>query len=485
MTGTLLLGGMSEVAARTWRITPDGGGDAPTVQAGIDSAAAGDVVLLAAGTYTWNEQGGRSGAMLHVALGITLRGESGAASTILDAESQGRVLACSGTAHPVVLEDLAFVNGLAPTERLPLAARRPAGPLAPADSHGGAIEVHGVAVPLIRRCIFRNNRAQGGAAHGGAVCCDDATIEDCEFTGNEAGVSGPTNGFGGAVWCKGARIQRSIFRDNKAWGYEAARGGAVHSVSATIRDCRFEGNRAECPGSPRGGAIEDGGFAAIERCVFRGNGADGHYFSASGGAADAGSATLVDCLFVGNFATCGQGPGQGGALSGDALAVRRCIFIDNEAKRTNPLGAGRGGAIFARFHSSIESCTLIGNGAGTADGIGAIYFEEDGTVQSTIVAFTGPGQTCSGSGTWRCCDLFANAGGNAPCGVDERGNFSADPLLCAADPGAQGDVTVRADSPCLAGNRPTSCEDIGAGGAGCVATRVAASTWSELKRLYR
>jgi hypothetical protein len=38
--------------ARTWRITSAGSGDAPTIQAGIDSAAAGDMVLLADGVYT-------------------------------------------------------------------------------------------------------------------------------------------------------------------------------------------------------------------------------------------------------------------------------------------------------------------------------------------------------------------------------------------------------------------------------------------------
>ena len=42
----------STVSAGTWRITSDGTGDAPTIQAGIDSAAAGDTIALANGTFT-------------------------------------------------------------------------------------------------------------------------------------------------------------------------------------------------------------------------------------------------------------------------------------------------------------------------------------------------------------------------------------------------------------------------------------------------
>jgi len=39
-----------------WHVASDGSGDLPTIQAAIVTAQAGDIVLLAPGTYTWAAQ---------------------------------------------------------------------------------------------------------------------------------------------------------------------------------------------------------------------------------------------------------------------------------------------------------------------------------------------------------------------------------------------------------------------------------------------
>src|SRR5262245_5317577 len=171
VVGSLL--GPTYAAARDWRITPDGSGDAPTIQAGLDSATAGDVVLLAPGTYTWTSQQASPPSMLRLAAGLTLRGEAGAATTVLDAESMGRLIECVDYGEGLI-EDLTCLNGLTAED----------------DARGGAIDARGTSLPSVRRCVFRGNVATGGTARGGAIACGSAHIEDCDFVDNRAALDG-------------------------------------------------------------------------------------------------------------------------------------------------------------------------------------------------------------------------------------------------------------------------------------------------------
>lgn len=452
-------------AARTWHIRPDGAGDAPTIQAGIDSAQAGDTVLLAPGTYTWSSQGGSGETLLQLKPGVTLRGENGAGDTVLDAETQGRLLLCVNVGA-VLIEGLTFTNGRS---------------LGLDDTEGGAIDVLGSSTPTIRGCVFRDNHSSGGIARGGAVHCDVATIEDCDFIDNKAGVSGLTNGFGGALYCGAATVRGCNFVGNEGLGYEATGGGAVRSSSATFTDCSFADNFIECPGLPSGGAVVDRGEALFERCEFRNNVAFAHYFSADGGAVRVGFGTFRDCLFIDNTARSTTSMARGGALTGSDMLITGCVFINNSAYQMEPLGPGFGGAVYAHFTSTLESCTLVGNSGGTEAGVGGFDLQEGGTVHRVIVSHTAVGRTNAGPAHWSCSLLFANADGNVIAGTDGGGNLRTNPLFCS-DPLSSGKVSIRSDSPCAGLG---SCGRIGAGQVECEQVTVETSTWSAIKGRYR
>jgi hypothetical protein len=65
--------------ARTWYVTADGSGDAPTIDAAVDSSASGDVILVGPGTYDVGSDAG--GAFLKA--GTSLVSEAGPVLTII------------------------------------------------------------------------------------------------------------------------------------------------------------------------------------------------------------------------------------------------------------------------------------------------------------------------------------------------------------------------------------------------------------------
>src|SRR6185436_3030312 len=71
-----LLAEPSAGLGRTWHILNDGSGDSPTIQAGIDSSALGDTVLVGPGSYLENID--------FVGKDILVRSELGAEITTID-----------------------------------------------------------------------------------------------------------------------------------------------------------------------------------------------------------------------------------------------------------------------------------------------------------------------------------------------------------------------------------------------------------------
>jgi hypothetical protein len=240
----LLMVAAGSALGRTWYVEPGGTGDAPTIQAGIDSAAAADTVLLAGGTFA----GPGNRDINFGGKGIVVRSESGSPELC--------IIHCGGTqtanhfgvrfhtdeTSASILEGVTIRNAYA--------------------VNGAAINCHNSS-PRILSCIFEADTATGG---GGAMQLDVGSPE----------ISGCT------------------FRDNYAAGYGGALG--TSSSSAAMTGCQFSGNTAGFAG---GGICCFGGAPTFTACTFRGN-----YSLWGGGMAFySGSAGAVDgCISQGNQA---------------------------------------------------------------------------------------------------------------------------------------------------------------------------------------
>lgn len=439
LVATLLftLVGQAPASGRTWSVSVNGQGDAATVAAALDSAQAGDEVVLAPGTYDMVLHA-PSGYRLKA--GVALRSASGSESTVLDLSGGSAVatLLCENVGSNARIEGLTFSDLYV----------------------GPAILVSGDSDPTISRCRF-----QATVSPSQGIVCDVATIEGCEFIGLDTWA-------GAAIQCGAARINDCVFRGNQA----QAACGAISSSSAHIRNCIFENNSAGGDLTGSGGAVCDGGNLTIEGCSFMGNSAMAGHTDAVGGALYFRSGTVRDCLFVDNAAI--GSVARGGAIYVYTTAsIEGCLFIRNRSASA--------GAVWMQA-GNIERCTLLAN---FTSGGGAGIVANNGTVRRVILTGNMGGSTCGGipGATWTCSNLFANEAGDGPCGVDGGGNFSADPQFCAVDPATSLNVSLQQDSPCAPGNHPNgdTCDLIGSGAVACAAVAVRPMTWSGYKILYR
>ncbi len=194
-------------AARIWSVPSE----APTIAAGLDSATAGDEVVVVCGTY--------AEADLHLKAGVTLRSETGQADCVTIDASE-------------VDWPSSVIRGWAP--------------------YGARIV--GITVT-------------GGHAlywyfgdHGGALLIEggDVEVADCVFVGNEAYAGGAV-----AIWGEAT----PVFRRCTIAGNTAGRGGGVElfeNVVMTAEDCVIAGNTATYAAPD--GFIHTGGHARLICC---------------------------------------------------------------------------------------------------------------------------------------------------------------------------------------------------------------------------
>ncbi|MDY6952875.1 MAG: right-handed parallel beta-helix repeat-containing protein [Thermodesulfobacteriota bacterium] len=227
--------------------------DRPTIQAGIDEASAGDVVLVADGVYTGS---GNKNLDFH-GKAITVESENGPWDCVIDCQGEGRgFIFQSGEGQDSVLAGIALVNGSA--EGYPDAV------------NGGGIFCKSSSSPTIAYCLVVGNTA----VYGGGIHCKDhssPTITSCIIYWNTG------NREGGGIGCE-QYCTPTITDCNISENYSRQRGGGIHCFlsSPAITNCIISHNS----NSSDGGA--------------------GIYCSKS-------SPTITNCTIVSNIANWGSG----------------------------------------------------------------------------------------------------------------------------------------------------------------------------------
>ena len=286
-------------------VVPD---DYTTIQAAINAATDGDVIMVRPGYY-FGEGFVNLSFSGHVGHRIILMSQEGPGTCSIDCQNgaQGFIFN-SGEGRDIIIDGFTIYNGRA--------------------SRGGAISCV-ESSPTIANCVLSDNDAVSGEedALGGAIYCYGGSplIRDCKFKNNRADQ-------GGALYIGGAseaKVIRGNFIQNQAEG----NGGAMvvaHSVAQAstplIRQTIFCRNSA----GQQGGAIYiDQALPKIVNCTLYANQAQGN---TSGGAICVEVPVLQgmipvivrNCILWENddvpFATVPLG------YTGDALDVTYCNF---------------------------------------------------------------------------------------------------------------------------------------------------------------
>ena len=233
--------------------------DQPSIQEGISAALAGDLILVAPGTYVE--------AIDFLGKAITLRSEEGAAVSVIDGnKANSAVTFDRGEGIETVIDGFTIRNGQA--------------------EHGGGILCSTLTSPMITNCSITKNSA---AFDGGGIYCDwssSPTITNCSISENTSVFAG------GGVYCwetSSPTITNCSITDS--YSFFGGSGLYCYLSSPTITNCVIAENTSVFMG---GGIYCDDSSPTITNCTLSGNKSD---LSGGGFYCDGSSPTITNCIF--------------------------------------------------------------------------------------------------------------------------------------------------------------------------------------------
>jgi parallel beta-helix repeat protein len=323
----LALGGTA-VAQQLIYVDDDDPADFKTIQAAIDDAKDGDVVVVKPGTYTGD--GNRDIDFKGKA--ITVRSENGPENCVIDCDGTESdphrgFYFHNGEGVDSVVQGFTITNGYGQKEQF-------------GDylwSFGGGIYCIGSG-PSISNCIITGNSAiqgagifawknsspkivnctvRGNLGRGGIYCWRNttATITDCVIFGNES--------RGIYCWDSSAIILNCMIRNNEMTGIELSGEGSWLIDNCVIFDNHDSGIW---------GLVKGAGTATISNCVIKGN---NNPVTPGGGIRistyDEGTAKITNCTITGNravsrFGRVNPGGGISCTSTGDTVITNSILW---------------------------------------------------------------------------------------------------------------------------------------------------------------